>query len=49
MVRDAAAIILGFALQHGADPEDIRRALCRDNSGVALGPLGAALDLLEGS
>jgi hypothetical protein len=48
MVRDAA-IILSFALQYGADPEEIRQALCRDNSGQALGPLGAALDLLEGS
>jgi hypothetical protein len=48
LVHDAA-IILSFALQHGADVEDIRKALCRDNSGAALGPLGQALDLLEGS
>ena len=41
--RDAA-IILSFALQHGADPEAIRWALCRDGQGRALGPIGAALD-----
>ena len=45
LVRDAA-IILSFALQHGADLASIRRALGRDSSGRALGPLGAALDLL---
>jgi hypothetical protein len=43
--RDAA-IVLSFALQHGADVEAIRRALCRDSHGRALGPLGAALDIL---
>jgi len=43
--RDAA-IILSFALQHGADINEIRRALCRDSQGRALGPVGAALDLL---
>jgi ribonucleoside-diphosphate reductase alpha chain len=45
LVRDSA-IILSFALQHGADPEAIRRALCRDSQGRALGPLGEALDRL---
>jgi hypothetical protein len=45
LVRDAA-IILSFALQHGADIEAIRRALCRDAEGRALGPIGVALDLL---
>jgi hypothetical protein len=45
LVRDSA-IILSFALQHGADAEAIRRALCRDAQGRALGPLGAALDRL---
>jgi hypothetical protein len=44
-VRDAA-IILSFALQHGADPEVIRCALCRDSQGQALGPIGCALDLI---
>jgi hypothetical protein len=43
--RDAA-IILSFAIQHGADIDAIRRALCRDSAGNALGPIGAALDLL---
>ena len=45
--RDAA-IILSFALQHGADLNEIRKALCRDSQGRALGPVGAALDLLAG-
>jgi len=45
LVRDAA-IIFSFAVQHGADPEAIRRALCRDSQGRALGPIAEALDLL---
>ena len=45
--RDAA-IAFSFAVQHGADPHAIRRALCRDSHGHASGPLGAALDLLLG-
>jgi hypothetical protein len=44
--RDAA-IVLSFAPQHGADIEKIRKALCRDSSGRALGPIGAVLDLLH--
>jgi hypothetical protein len=39
--RDAA-IILSFAIQHGADIDAIRRALCRDLSGRALGPVARA-------
>lgn len=46
--RDAA-IILSFALQHGADINAIRKALCRDSAGRALGPIGAALDILAGA
>jgi hypothetical protein len=45
--RDAA-IVLSFALQHGADLDEIRKALCRDAQGRALGPVGAALDLIAG-
>jgi hypothetical protein len=45
--RDAA-IAFSFAVQHGADPEAIRRALCRDSRGNASGPLRAALDMLAG-
>ena len=41
--RDAA-IVFSFAVQHGADLEAIRRALCRDSQGRAGGVLGAALD-----
>ena len=45
--RDAA-ILLSFALQHGADLETIRRALCRDSQGRALGPIAEALDIVAG-
>jgi hypothetical protein len=45
--RDAA-ILLSFALQHGADLETIRRALCRDSQGRALGPIAEALDRIVG-
>jgi hypothetical protein len=43
--RDAA-ITFSIAVQHGANPEVIRHALCRDAQGRAMGPLAAALDLL---
>jgi hypothetical protein len=33
-------------LQHGADLNEIRKALCRDAQGHALGPIGAALDII---
>ena len=46
--RDAA-IVLSFALQHGADINEIRKALCRDSTGRPLGPIGAALDLIAES
>jgi hypothetical protein len=45
--RDAA-ITFSIAVQHGADPEVIRRALCRDANGKASGPLGVALDDILG-
>jgi len=43
--RDAA-ILLSFAIQHGADIAVIAKALCRDSKGKALGPVGALLDLI---
>jgi hypothetical protein len=45
--RDAA-ITFSIAVQHGADPETIRNALCRDSHGRASGPLATALDLIMG-
>jgi hypothetical protein len=45
--RDSA-IAFSFAVQHGADLEAIRRALCRNSQGRASGPLGEALDILAG-
>jgi hypothetical protein len=46
--RDSA-ITFSIAVQHGADPETIRNALCRDSHGRASGPLAAALDLIMGN
>ena len=43
--RDAA-ITFSIAVQHGADPEVIRRALCRDSQGNPSGPLAKALDII---
>jgi hypothetical protein len=43
--RDCA-ITASIAMQFGADIETIRRALCRDALGRAVGPLGAALDAI---
>ena len=45
--RDSA-IVCSLALQHGIDPEVVRRGLCRDADGRARGPLGVALDLIFG-
>ena len=38
---------LSFALQHGADLETIRKALCRD-SAVPSRPVAACLDIIVG-
>jgi hypothetical protein len=46
LVRDLA-IVFSFAVQHGADAETIRRALCRDSQGRSLGPLAEALDRIR--
>jgi ribonucleoside-diphosphate reductase alpha chain len=43
--RDTA-ITFSIAVQHGADPETIRRAVCRDSHGRASGPLGTAMDII---
>jgi len=43
--RDSA-IVFSIAVQCGADPEVIRRALFRDSTGRASGPLGTVLDLI---
>jgi hypothetical protein len=43
--RDAA-ITFSIAVQHGADPDMIRKALCRDSHGRPSGPLGVALDII---
>lgn len=43
--RDAA-IAVSFALQHGANLEEIRKALTRNANGEASGPLGTALDVI---
>jgi hypothetical protein len=43
--RDSA-VVFSIAVQCGANPEVIRRALSRNSQGRASGPLGAALDLI---
>jgi hypothetical protein len=43
-----AAIAASLALQHGCPVEVLRKALARDSQGRASGPLGAALDIIEG-
>jgi hypothetical protein len=48
-ISDAArdsAVVASLALQHGVDPDTLRRALMRNSSGTASGPLGSLLDLL---
>ena len=46
LCRDAA-IVLSFALQYGANWRAIRAAICRDEAGAPLGPIGVLLDRLE--
>jgi hypothetical protein len=41
------AVAASLALQFGCPAEVLRKALCRDGSGKASGPVGAALDLIE--
>jgi hypothetical protein len=41
-----AAVVCSLALQHGVPLDVIRRALMRDGSGRASGPLAAALDII---
>ena len=43
--RDSA-VVASIALQHGVDPDMLRRALMRNGNGAASGPLGTLLDLL---
>lgn len=44
--RDAA-ILLSYALQHGALISDIQKSMARDEQGRPLGVMGALLDHLE--
>jgi hypothetical protein len=44
--RDAF-VVLSIALQHGIDPEVIRRACSRHESGEATGVVGYFLDLMQ--
>jgi hypothetical protein len=41
-----SAIAASLALQHGCEPEILRRAVLRDAQGRSATPLGAVLDLL---
>jgi hypothetical protein len=40
-------VVLSIALQHGIDPEVIRRACSRHESGEATGVVGYFLDLMQ--
>jgi hypothetical protein len=42
-----AAVAASLALQFGCPVEILRKALCRDGSGKASGPVGVALDALD--
>jgi hypothetical protein len=42
-----AAVVCSLALQYGVPVDVIRRALMRDGSGRASGPLATALDMLN--
>jgi hypothetical protein len=42
-----AAVVCSIALQYGVPLDTIRKALCRDCQGRAIGPLGVALDKIE--
>jgi ribonucleoside-diphosphate reductase alpha chain len=44
-----AAIAASLLFQYGCPTETLRRALTRNPDGSAAGPLGAVLDLLNGS
>jgi hypothetical protein len=45
--RDAA-VLASIALQHGCPSSVLRHALTRNSEHQAAGPVGAALDLIEG-
>lgn len=42
------AVVASIALQYGVDADSLRRALMRNGSGIASGPLGVVLDLVTG-
>lgn len=46
IAMDEAAKAISFALQWGVPFESMRRAMPRDDDGIAEGPLGTLLDLL---
>ena len=48
MARDLA-VVASIAIQHGAEPDVLRKALTRLDDGRPAGPLGAFLDLLAES
>jgi len=41
-----AAVLFSIARQYGAPPEVLQKALMRDSSGKASGPVGTALDII---
>lgn len=49
VIAQDSAIAASFALQHGADFDEMRKAFLRDEDGSAAGPLGHLFDLLTGA
>lgn len=46
LARDCA-VLASLALQHGCELETIQKALTRDDTGQAAGPMGAAADTVR--
>lgn len=46
LARDSA-VILSIALQYGVPIQDLRHAVMRDLDGVASGPIGRLLDIID--
>jgi hypothetical protein len=49
ILANDVAVVCSIALQYGASLDVIRKALMRDPRGKASGPLGVALDRIEGA
>ena|SRR5690348_8021152 len=46
LIMREASILLSYALQSGADPEEMKASMPRRNNGSPEGPIGTLLDLI---